>query len=69
MKVTGANLVTTSQGFTVTHLVNGTAYQFRMTATNARGESALSVASAAVTPLTVPGTPGALATVIPSSGR
>jgi uncharacterized protein YccT (UPF0319 family) len=41
----------------VTGLINGTAYTFTVTATNAAGTSAASAASAAVTPATVPGAP------------
>ena len=42
---------------TVTGLTNGTTYTFTVTATNAAGNSATSDASAAVTPMTAPGTP------------
>jgi len=42
---------------TVTGLTNGTAYTFKVTAHNLNGDSALSVASSAVTPSTVPGAP------------
>ena len=41
----------------VTGLTNGTAYTFRVAAVNAIGTSALSTASAAVTPATLPGAP------------
>jgi len=42
---------------TVTGLTNGTAYTFKITAHNLNGNSALSTASSAVTPSTVPGAP------------
>lgn len=42
---------------TVTGLTNGTAYVFRVSATNSAGTSAFSSASTAVTPATVPGAP------------
>ncbi len=46
---------------TILGLTNGTAYNFRLQAVTAVGSSALSTASANVTPATVPGAPGILA--------
>ena len=65
---TGTTLVTgktctpspvTATTCVVTGLTNGTAYTFKVKATNAVGSSADSVASAAVTPAAVPATPAA----------
>ncbi|MCU1370617.1 MAG: Alkaline phosphatase [Ilumatobacteraceae bacterium] len=49
------NSAVTSQ--TITGLINGTAYTFKVKATNAAGTGADSTASAAITPVTVPGAP------------
>ncbi len=46
-----------STSCTVTGLTNGTSYTFAVVATNASGTGSASVASAAVTPSTVPGAP------------
>ena len=55
--VTGSPPATTT---TVTGLANGTAYSFRVSATNASGTGPESAASGAVTPTTVPGSPTAV---------
>jgi uncharacterized protein (TIGR02145 family) len=47
----------TASPITVTGLINGTAYAFTVTATNAIGTSVASSASNSVTPTTVPGAP------------
>lgn len=53
------NAGTTTLTHTITGLVNGTAYTFKVTATNAVGSSAASPASNSVTPASAPGKPAA----------
>jgi RHS repeat-associated protein len=48
---------TTSLSHRITGLINGTAYTFTVTATNADGTSMPSASSVSVTPVTVPGVP------------
>ena len=55
---------TTAETCTINGLTNGTAYTFAVTATNAIGTSVASVASAAVTPSTVPEKPTAVTAVV-----
>ncbi|MEN9753120.1 MAG: hypothetical protein RL670_811, partial [Actinomycetota bacterium] len=52
--------LTTAGTCTVTGLTNGTKYYFKVSATNAVGTSAVSAASAAITPATLPGAPTGL---------
>jgi hypothetical protein len=54
----GASRTTTATSITFTGLDNGTAYRFRVQACNAAGCSAWTAYSNAVTPYTVPSTPG-----------
>jgi hypothetical protein len=56
----GHFVVCTSSPCTVSGLTNGTSYTFTVVATNAHGDSASSIASNAVTPATVPGTPSSV---------
>jgi hypothetical protein len=55
-KLTGS----TATSYTVTGLTNGTAYTFKVAAINVSGTGADSTASAALTPVTVPGAPTAV---------
>ena len=55
--VTGTLAQAGSGTITVTGLTNGTAYTFRVTATNAIGNSVASSVSNSVTPATIPGAP------------
>jgi hypothetical protein len=60
----------TATAQTITGLANGTAYTFRVAATNAAGTGADSAASAAITPRTVPGAPtGVVASALDSSAQ
>ncbi len=54
---TDSDAGSTSLSHVITGLINGTAYTFTVTATNSMGTSATSDASAAVTPVGVPGKP------------
>ena len=54
---TFADSTSTSTSATVTGLTNGTAYYFKVAATNSVGTGSYSAASAAATPATVPGAP------------
>ncbi|MEK7292644.1 MAG: fibronectin type III domain-containing protein, partial [Actinomycetota bacterium] len=58
---TFADGVSATAAATVTGLTNGTAYTFRVAATNVVGTSATSTVSSAVTPRTVPGAPTSVA--------
>ena len=58
---------TTATSCTVTGLANGTAYTFTVVATNIAGSSSESVASAAITPRTIPGAPTGVSATLGNS--
>ncbi|SFM54753.1 Fibronectin type III domain-containing protein, partial [Paenibacillus sp. 1_12] len=59
----------TASPITVRGLTNGTAYTFTVVATNGVGDSAASLASVSVTPISVPGVPGAPTNVTATAGN